>query len=806
MHKLDLPGRLARAQVRCPLAFIAAVIAIAAAAGLLASRLDFDASYYALMPPDTPEVREANAVREQTGGNRQLVVAIEGEDPEKRLAFGRKLAGRIEKIEQVRHATIEFPVDFFLDRVLWLLDIETLDRLTEAVEDAVLLSKQYSNPLAPPLDEEEAKMEVEEAWEKAGKIAGKKDDLFEGGVLTSRDGRYTFMLVRPWVRVVDVEGGRAMFQGIDRAVEELGPEAYGVKVRYAGKFTFLRDMHETLLRDLGKASLLALFLCIALISLISRRPAASLFIAAGLVAGMAWTLAAAEILVGSLNILSGMLVAVLIGLGVDFGIHLVIRYGQERRKEGRLPAEAIERAVRGTLPPSLTGALTTSGTFFAFMIADFRGFSEFGLLAGIGVLFMLLTTFLLLPPLLFMLDRKKGKLPALPEKGADAGGSIPRAAALAAVLVITGLAVYGGLSMGKLNFRNDYRMLRGESEAMDFFEYVDENISLRFDPTVVLVGSVEDARSVAVAARGVSDQRIRRGKTSHLDRVFSAATLLPTDVDAHTERIEKLRDILLDPKLDRALKKGGRQADELKKARRMVKSEPWGMEDIPEKIRRMLTTLDGKKFAVLMWCRERLESDTIALAWEEELVQIRKRLDASGMDFRLSTETVMPAWVYRMIVADTPPMIFLASLIVLACILIHLRNIRRTLAAGGTLAVGILGFVALIHATGMEINMFNLIAIPCIIGIGIDGIIHVYHRYLDKGKGSILYVLRRTGVAVMLTTLTTGVGFGSALIAHHAGLRSLATLAALGLGFTLVTAAVFFPSLISLFERKAGRR
>ncbi|MFH1438667.1 MAG: MMPL family transporter [Pseudomonadota bacterium] len=803
MHKLDLPGRLARAQVRRPLAFVAAVIATSAAAVLLASGLEFDASYYALMPPDTPEVREADSVREQTGGNRQLVVAIEGEDPEKRLAFGRKLAGRIEKVEQVRYATIEFPVDFFMDRALWLLDLETLDRLTVAVEDAVRLSRQYSNPLAPPLDEEEAKKEVEAAWQEAGKIAGKKEnDLFEGGVLTSRDGRYTFILAMPWVRVVDVKGVRAMFRGIDEAVEELGPEAYGVKVRYAGKFTFSSDLHETLLRDMGKASLIALFLCIALVSLVSRRPAAPLFIAAGLIAGAAWTLAVAELLVGSLNILSGMLVAVLIGLGVDFGIHIVIRYGQERRREGLLPAEAIERAVRGTLAPSLTAALTTSGTFFAFMIADFRGFSEFGLLAGIGVLFMLLATFLMLPPLLFMLDRKKGNLPALPGQGTDAGGAIPRPGALAAVLVMTGLAVYGGLSVGKLNFRNDYRMLRGESEVMDFFEYVDENISMRFDPTVVLVGSVKDARSVAAAAREVSDRRIRKGGTSYLDRVFSAASLLPADVDAHAQRIGKLRDILLDPKLDRALKKGGKQADELKKARRMVGSEPWGMQDIPDEIRRMLTTLDGKKLAVLMWCRERLESDTIALAWEEELGQVRRRLGESGMDFELSTETVMPAWVYRMIVADTPPMIILASLIVLACILVHLRNIRRTLAAGGSLAVAILGFVALIHATGMEINMFNLIAIPCIIGIGIDGIIHVYHRYLDKGKGSMLYVLRRTGVAVLLTTLTTGVGFGSALIAHHAGLRSLATLAAVGLGFTLVTAVVFFPSLISLFEKK----
>ena len=154
-----LCNRLARAQVARPWLFLGGAAALTLVMGVLASGLKFDSSYYALLPRGMEEPETASMIRERTGGTRQLVVAIEGRDPDKRLEFGRKLVEEIRGIEQVRHADIEFPLEFFEERGLWMLELDTLDRLLPALEEAIRIAKYQANPLALHLDEEEEKRE-----------------------------------------------------------------------------------------------------------------------------------------------------------------------------------------------------------------------------------------------------------------------------------------------------------------------------------------------------------------------------------------------------------------------------------------------------------------------------------------------------------------------------------------------------------------------------------------------------------------------------------------------------------------------
>ena len=121
------------------------------------------------------------------------------------------------------------------------------------------------------------------------------------------------------------------------------------------------------------------------------------------------------------------------------------------------------------------------------------------------------------------------------------------------------------------------------------------------------------------------------------------------------------------------------------------------------------------------------------------------------------------------------------------------------------LAVGMMIFALTLYLAKLEINLFNVIAVPSIIGIGIDNSVHIYHRYRREGLGSVIFVLRRTGFAALLASLTTAVGFGSSLISHHAGLRSLGMVAIIGIGATLIAAVVFFPSVLVLIERLRGK-
>ena len=115
--------------------------------------------------------------------------------------------------------------------------------------------------------------------------------------------------------------------------------------------------------------------------------------------------------------------------------------------------------------------------------------------------------------------------------------------------------------------------------------------------------------------------------------------------------------------------------------------------------------------------------------------------------------------------------------------------------------MGMMIFIGALHSMGMELNMFNIVVIPSIIGIGIDNAVHIYHRYLNEGPGSVALVVRTTGAATFLASLTTAVGFGSSMISHNVGLQTLGSTAVVGITATFIAAVVFFPAFLSLVER-----
>jgi len=98
--------------------------------------------------------------------------------------------------------------------------------------------------------------------------------------------------------------------------------------------------------------------------------------------------------------------------------------------------------------------------------------------------------------------------------------------------------------------------------------------------------------------------------------------------------------------------------------------------------------------------------------------------------------------------------------------------------------------------------LFNIVVIPSVIGIGVDNGVHIYHRYKEEGPGSLSHVLRNTGSAISMTTLTTIVGYSGLILARHPGLNSIGNLAVIGISATYLTAMVVLPALLQFFEKR----
>lgn len=772
---------LARRIVESPVACLVLVVAVTALAAVSAVGLGFDSSYYTMLPRDEPRIVEADAVRARTGGQRQLVVAISGGDRATRAAFGRALSERIEPLPQIRWVDAALPVAWFDDRALWLLDEGRLEDLVDAVGEALDLEAAAHHPLGLSLADDASR---EEAWARVEQIARPADGTLHQARLESRDGRYTFVIVTPTVPVMDFAGTRAMFAGIDEAVERLRVVHPEIAVRYAGKFQLARDQHAVLSADLRRASVLALVLCILVIAAFTRTFSAPVFVGVGVVLGLVWTLGVARVLVGSLNLISAFLIPVLIGLGADFGIHLVTRFLVERRTRSK--EDALRETIRALLPPSLIGALTTSATFLVLTVSDFAGFYQLGLVTAVGVMLTFVVSFLAIPPMLAFVDpRPRSEVCA------------PRLATWAAPIVVVALtawALYGAASIGRIHFDNDYRRLRTDSDELEFFEYVDDNLGFRFDPTIVVV----DPEHVATVHRVIDALRAGRADDP-VERVFSIQELLPRPSERRAELFAALDRLLARRAYDHL---DGDRARSIARARERTAQPPWDADAIPASIRRRLTTLDGEGAIVLFWPKVSITSDVAAWAWAAELDEIRAQLDAEGVEHLMATETLTPSWVHALIVADAPSLIGLASIVVFLITALLMRSIRGTLLVCVPLVIAVLGALGVMAAFHLNLDLFNLIVLPCVLGIGIDNLVHLVHRFERAGAGSMARVMRETGLTVALTSITTAIGFGSMLVAHHAGLRSLGTLALIAIGFTLAAAALYLPALVTWLDRR----
>ena len=800
--KIDpIAKRLGDAQAEHPKTFLVIAGFITAVMGVVASGLIFNASYEALLPEDSPELVNVDNVRAQTGGTRQIVAVLTGADPEKRLAFAEKMGKALEKIDDIRYVDVKFPVSFFEERGMWLMDPATLDELIPALEEAVRVSKWQANPMNLQLDPEKDKAELEAAWGKVDAIVKKKQgDTPFSEVLESKDKKTTFALIVPKIKFADVEIGRKLITEIQRTIASLQPGKLGIEVKTAGNLDIVQEQNITMVSDLRAASIFAFSAIILIVSVVLRRVTAPFLIGVSLLFGVTWTFALARIIIGQVNIITGFLVAVLIGLGIDFGIHLFVRFEQALKLGGKSVKDAVRETVKGTLPPALTGALTTSGTFFSFILADFRGFSEFGLIAGIGVIFTLFSSFLVLPPLLVLF--------AKPHAAADKAAPMPRTGpfvrtpvAVLVTVLFFGAAAFGSAHITDVPFKNNFRKLRGESPATTLADWVDQNLGAGFNPAVFLATSVKEAAAIKTAALAQKESGFG-GRKSRISNVFTVSDLLPMNRDEVAPKIAKLKDILLDKKLDRAEEKGGKRAKQLKLARKMVQAQPWDINDLPQTFKRRLTTLDGKKYLVFVWPDKRNDADVEAAEWEDELHFLSTTLAKQHLTHQMADETLVLSWIYRTIVKDGPPLFIVASIVVLLFLVLDFTSLKKALLVAFPLVTGMLLFAAAIRVFGMELNMFNMIVLPSVVGIGVDNAVHIFHRYVSEGKGSLKLVVRTTGVAALLASVTTGIGFGACIISHNVGLQTLGIMAIVGISATFLSATLFFPCFLSLIERR----
>lgn len=222
---------------------------------------------------------------------------------------------------------------------------------------------------------------------------------------TSDTGRYYFINIMSEKDYGTLSVVEEPLRRIRAALDDLRSEFPDVNIGLTGKPVLQADEMATTNVDMTRAAILAFVLCAALFMISFGGFWKPLLAVIAFACGGAWTYGFATLTIGQLNLLSIVFMLVLIGVGMDYGVHLLARYREYRESDDVRSSigAAILHAGRG----NLTGALTSSIVFFMALLTSFQGLRELGLIAGAGLLLCVIAMTLVLPALLVISDRRR---------------------------------------------------------------------------------------------------------------------------------------------------------------------------------------------------------------------------------------------------------------------------------------------------------------------------------------------------------------------------------------------------------------
>jgi len=799
---------------------------LAAAAGAFGTiRLysDLRTDVAELLPEETRSAVELAQVTDRVGGFAQHTIILHGADPLALRLFADDLADELERApkELVRWVEdrVDEAVDFFRPRLLLFPEKAELESLRDALRGRIEWEKASAAGR-----EEGAPPDVQAVLER---IAGERKELlgrFPSGVTMGEvPGRWPGERITILVMIVRMAGTPDDFARVLRfdrvvkdAVARLDPSnaAPGLQIAWGGHVTSKIMEHEALSEDLVVATILVLLAVAAAVWVYNRTWKAVFAVGIPLVSGTLVTFAIAEVLVGNLNSNTAFLGSIVVGNGINVGLILFARYLEERR-HGKEPFPAMVVAVQETWLATLTAALAAGTAYASLMSTGFRGFSQFGLIGGIGMTLAWVFSYVMTPPLVLAWERRwpiprVGQRPARPFFTLAVSHVVERSPR-ATVLVAAALTVLSAVTIWRFArdpFEYDFKKLRDHGALRIagpswWDERVDALFGDHLTPTVFLARNQEEAREIAARLEA---HRKANPRTT-IGEVLSVGTVVPEGQEEKLPVIREIRALATRENLA-FLPPDRRMAVE--KVIPPANLRPFGPEDLPVTIRRQITELDGRiGTPVLVRPAGRMDvwDGRDVLRFAEEIRSIP-----------LPEGTPVASWLLLMsdvldsIETDGPRATLLSlggvALLVFVAFGLGKRSARSLADAAwvlASLAIGVLWFGGIAGLFDLKLNMLNFIALPITFGIGADYATNIFQRRrLDQAR-SIADVVRTTGGAVALCSLTTIIGYSSLLLARNQALVSFGVLADIG-EFACLAAALFaLPAVLRWLEITRAR-
>lgn len=789
-------------------AIIAGSIVFAALATFAASQLRIFADFSYLLPQDVRSVTDLRAIGKRARVLGTAMVAVQAADPGVRERAAVMLRDRIAGLPLVSSVTFD---DHARREYGWqhrwlFADLADLQRAKAAIEDKIRQAKLEANPLFVGLDDKPDAGQPDAADELRDRLRKAEAEATRRGELVSPDGKLQMMIIRTAFSSGDVDRDKQLIAGIDEIIGQVRAAVPGADIGVAGDVVVSIAEHDSILNGMVLATAVTVSLVMFALIWFFRSALAVGALSWSLAVGTIATFAFTELVIGHLNLATAFLSSIVIGNGINVGILVTARYLEELRA-GRDGVDALASALANTAAGTLAAALTAAVAYASLMITVFRGFRDFGVIGGVGILLCWCAGNLVLPAAL-SIGRRFGMRPrSEPPIGRWLAKLLPHnlgLTAIATIALVVGAGVVTAHYLADDPFESNFKNLRSRgaaiAEEQRWMRAIDRGFGEGIDAGfVIAVPHRLDVAPLKARLRAADADASPRDKL--FGRLDSLDDLLPTQQIDKLVVLDQIRELLSSGDIE-ALSDAERA--ELARLRPPDDLHVLGDNDVPEALAWPFIEADGSRGKLILatagpgyevWDAH----DTVRFADKVRALHLPADVHLGGASFVFAD--VLDA------VLTDGPRATIASLLgaILVVLLVVGRNrhglVTIVCGLGGTMLM--LGSAALL---GLRINFLDFVALPITIGIGIEYSVNIATRERQEGPGRGRAALATTGSAVAVCSYTTIVGYGSLLLSQNLGIRSFGLAAMLGELTCLGVALFLAPALLWATAPELARR
>jgi len=539
---------------------------------------------------------------------------------------------------------------------------------------------------------------------------------------------------------------------------------------------------------------LSLLFVLLLLRTVEKRISHLLLISIPMLAALGATVGIVGSVTGKITMLETVFGVMIFGLGVDFALHLISRMREERQNHSL--EIALQKTLSGTGKGVIVGGITTIGAFAIISTAPDPEALHLGLSGSIGLMLCLILMITVLPAAWVLLDKNNNLPPAKPLDFSWIAKLTNLSVQYPGKTVIFLFAFSGSMLLGFKNFHIQtdlQKIFNREVPALEANRKLQQRYGFNYNPWVFQAETMEDVRRIQAAAE----------KVPFISRVDSLALIFPKNAkERHRRLVDTKQKRLLQKKSTMsmisvaALRGDDRVLDLLRGHQLLEKAEELGppqIDSLPDFLKTQLITKTGKHLVLAYPQKASLDGEILHL----ERLELEK-IDPNVASLGTAVEGVLfveRPWLTRVF----------SSILVFVTLLLYFdnRNFRYIILTLLPVFFGCSTTFGILCWLNLEFNPITLMALPLILGLGIDDGIHVVHRMREEPEQSASQAAIHVGNPILMTTLTSCASFGTLLLTDHPGMESMALVLIIGLPLCLIASITLLPAAAVLMKLKS---